>query len=117
MTATGPLSTWTGFSQTDATFPNPAGLTLSWSRRTSSPGGRTDVLAVLHKDWTLANGYTSAADAASFETDLPNEWLNPAWDDNNGAPVPVGTDERWDLLIDIKPTTLGSRRTPGWTPR
>jgi hypothetical protein len=108
--SSGPLSSWAVSAQNGA-LPS-FGTDDFLLAQNEVPFGRTDVLAVLHKDWTLANGYTSAATITSSETNAPNEWLNPAWDDGVGTTVPAGTSELWNLLLDLKPNDRVDRLDP-----
>lgn len=110
--SSGPLSTWTVESETDGSLPN-AGTDDFLLAQNETLGARTDLLAILHKDWTIANGYTTSASASSTQTDLPNEWFNPAWDENVGTTIGAGSAETWNLLVQFKPTNFVDHLSAG----
>jgi len=102
-----PLNTWTVYGDTAAAFPH-VGLDdylLAQNENTSaSPGVKTDVLDILYKDWTVANGYPGQADNNNFTINAAAERLNFWWVELTAGTLPFGRRDTWDSLTYIKPT-------------
>jgi len=114
--SSGPLSSWTPYSETDGTFPN-IGADDFTLVRSEVAGVRTDFLNIVYKDWTIANGYLAGADVTDWSTFAAQEWGNPFWGESTGATMPAGSDESWDFLTYFKPTSFVDDNDPGVTSR
>jgi Peptidase family C25 len=91
---------------------------VSWiSSPTQSGGVRTDLLDIMYKDWTAANGYVSTV--SQLERDNTGNFMT--WRNNTvgalPAPPAVGSNEVWNHLFYFKPTNFTSFADPAVTGR
>ena len=107
-TSSGPLSTWAVSSETSTTSPGGGGddFVLSENENAGPEPARTDFLHVLHKDWTMGNGYAEASDFTQWAFQASSERVNPGWIEDTGRVVPVDEVQTWDLLTYTRPRTL-----------
>jgi hypothetical protein len=81
------------------------------------PGGRTDFLQVLYRDWTLANGYPETADLTDATTNAGSERINLYWDELTGAPLAARRSDTWSSLTYFKPTGFANQADTAVTSR
>ncbi len=74
-------------------------------------GTYTDFLQILYRDWSMAEGHVEDVDTTAwFVSGSPNDWGILAWDEGDGQPLPPV--ERWDSVIDFKPTDFADAADP-----
>ena len=119
----GPLNSWVPNSQTDGTFTNP-GTDAFFVVQNEVAGARTDLLHILSKDWTTANGYLGTADVTDWFVDTSNERGNPYWEEGTGATISAGSGpysvqagETWNFLTYFKPTNFANNADTAVTSR
>ncbi len=115
-----PLSFWTPSSQSGVNPP------LAWPHsglddfalfQNEQAGAVTDLLMILSKDWTVANGFAGDVNNVSQAPQLPHERINMFWNDNNSVALAAGVSHNWDTLSYVKPTVFASHTDPAVTTR
>lgn len=96
--ASGPLSAWTPYSETDGIAPNP-GTDDFLLVQNDQPGVRTDFLDILYQDWPMA-------DVTNWAVNLPQERINLAWIDSTASVLPANARDTWSFLAYFKPTNF-----------
>ena len=106
-----PLDTWQPYHDAGPGFPGSGQshfLLGQIENTTVSPGARTDILEILHRDWTAANGHFNSANSTNAGAIGPR--YNMFWQEfdgeTNGLTLPDGRMDVWNSLTYIKPTTL-----------
>ena len=115
-----PLSFWTPSSQSGVNpplaWPHP-GLDDFALFQNEQTGAVTDLLMILSKDWTVANGFAGDVNNVSQAPQLPHERINMFWNDNNSVALAAGVSHNWDTLSYVKPTVFASHTDTAVTTR
>ena len=107
-----PLDTWQGYHDAGALPGVGSGqshfILGQIENTTVSPGARTDILEILHRDWTAGNGHFNTAN--NTRGGPSGSRYNIFWQEfdgeTNGLTLPDGRMDVWNSLTYIKPTTL-----------
>ncbi|HKZ30868.1 MAG TPA: C25 family cysteine peptidase [Vicinamibacteria bacterium] len=99
-----PLSGWATYRGLGTIPPAGTGNDAFLMAQNEQAGARTDFLQILHRDWTIANGYPGTADLTDATTSAPSERINMYWDELTGAALAAGASHVWNSLTYFKPT-------------
>jgi hypothetical protein len=115
----GPLFGWVPYHEGGTAFTGSGQSAFLLARNESAgpPDVRTDILEVLYRDWTVANGYVASANLTGVSTDAPSELMNLYWNQPAGPVLPQGRKDTWDSLTYIKPTTFADHADTAVTSR
>ena len=104
-----PLNSWATYRELSAIPPAGTGNDAFLMAKNEVAGARTDFLQILHRDWTIANGYPGTADLTDATTNAGSERINMYWDELTGAPLAAGASHVWNSLTYFKPTSFVSQ--------
>ena len=117
--ASGPLLGWVPYHDAGTAFTGSgqSAFLMAQNESAGPPDALSDVLEVLYRDWTVANGYVAAANLTGTNTVPAAERINIYWNQPVGPVLPQGRRDTWDSLTYLKPTTFADHADPAVTSR